>query len=139
MVWLHIDHKPGLTGLKVAYVLITFSSLRAQPVVVTFWCQMKALNYFSQLPIHYTLVVIAENLPIFSLTILILCIFITASSPDGATFFFFFFCSKKESKMQPCGEIVQNLSQGSAQSVTSETRRVKISTTGSNYLNTFKE
>ena len=69
------------------YVPIAFSSPRAQSEVVLFWCQMKAHIFLIiapnfQLQIHYTLEVIAENVPISGIPILIfLRIFIIASSP----------------------------------------------------------
>ena len=57
----------------------------------TFWCQMKAPYFLIitqkfQLQIHYTLQVIAENVAISDIPILILCIFITASSPMSHIF-----------------------------------------------------
>ena len=60
----------------------------------------------------YTLEVVVENIPISSRPIpilIFLCIFITISSPVSHTHF----CSRREDKKQPCGKIVQNVSQGS--------------------------
>ena len=63
----------------------TFSSPRAQPEVVRFLVSHES-TYFShynpksQLQIHVTYGVTAENVAISGLPIFILCIFITASS-----------------------------------------------------------
>ena len=79
------------------YFPIAFSSLRAQPEVALFWCQMKAhiliITPKSQLQIRYTLEVIAENAPISGVPFWIfLCIFITASPPVSHTYF----CPRRE-------------------------------------------
>ena len=91
-------------------VPIAFSSPRALPEVVLFRCQMKAHIFLIitpkfKLQIYYTLEVIAENVPISSISILIFSfIFITALSPVSHTYF----CPRRENKKHPWGKIVQN-------------------------------
>ena len=70
-----------------------------------------------QLQIHYTLEGTAENVQVIGVPILIiLCIYITASSPVSHTYF----CPRKENKKQATGETSQNVSYDQDQSIESE-------------------
>ena len=108
------SNNPRIIGQKLRYlkldVPIAFSSPRALPEVVLFWCQMKAHIFLIitpkfQLQIYYTLEVKAENVPISSIPILIfLYTFMTALSSVSHTYF----CPSRENKKHPWGTIVQN-------------------------------
>ena len=94
------------------YVPIALSSPTAQPEVVLFLVSNES-PYFShynpkiQLQIHYSLAVIAENVPVSGIPIFIfLRIFITALSPVSHSYCY----PRRENKKQPSGKIVQNVS-----------------------------
>ena len=112
------------------HVPTAFLSHRAQPEVVLFWYQMKAhifliVTWKFQLQIHYTLAVIAENVPISGIPIFIfLCIFITASSPVSHSYF----CPRREYRSNPEVKLYKMCLRGQGRSIKSENAHVKMGT-----------